>query len=135
MTYGSGSASGPPSQNLGGEQYDPPAPAYDDMDTGDQDEEEHVTPLPPAPASGGLPVNSRSRSIKKRRRKNKQLYKSDVVMQMWQKAFNESKFSGSGSSADSPDKLLECQDILESMQLPDEMYSVALQLFVEKPSY
>ena len=56
-------------------------------------------------------------------------------MQMWQKAFNESKFSGSGSSADSPDKLLECQDILESMQLPDERYASALQLFVEKPAY
>ena len=69
--------------------------------------------------------------------KNKQLYKSDVVMQMWQKAFNDSKFSGSGSNADpdSLDKLLECQDILESMQLPDKIYAAALQLFVGKPSY
>ena len=56
-------------------------------------------------------------------------------MQMWQKAFNDSKFSGSGSTADSLDKLLECQDILESMQLPDKMYAAALQLFVEKPAY
>ena len=54
---------------------------------------------------------------------------------MWQKAFNDSKFSGSGSSAKTPDLLIECQDILESIQLPDERYASALQLFVEKPSY
>ena len=137
MAYGSGSASAPPSNDLGGEQYDPPAPSYDDMDTGDHDDEEYVTPSPPAPTSGALPVNRRSRSIEKRRRKDKQLYKSDVVMQMWQKAFNDSKFSGSGSgsTAETPDLLIECQDILESMQLPTERYASALQLFVEKPSY
>ena len=74
-----------------------------------------MTPLSPAPTSRVLLVNRRSRSIEKRRGKNKQLYKSDVVMQMWQKVFNDSNFSGSGSTPDSFDKLLECQDILESM--------------------
>ena len=66
MAYGSGSTSAPASHDLRNEQYDPPAPPYDDMDTGDHDEEEHVTPSPPAPASGVLPVNRRSRSIEKR---------------------------------------------------------------------
>ena len=80
MTYGSGSDSALPTHDLGGEQYDPPAPTFEDIDIGDQDEEEHVTPSPPAPALEGLLVNQCSRSIEKRRRKNKQLYKSDVVM-------------------------------------------------------
>ena len=57
MTYGSGSGSTPPSQDNGGEQYDPSTPIYENMDFGDQDEEEHVTPSPPATALGGLPVN------------------------------------------------------------------------------
>ena len=135
MAYGSGSASAPLSHDFGGKQYDPPAPPNEDMDTVDHDEEEHVTSSPLAQASGGLPVNRRTLSIEKRRRENKQLYKLDVVLQMWQKAFNDSKFIGSVSSADSPDKLLECYDILESMQLPDERYALALQLFVEKPNY
>ena len=85
------------------------------MDLGDQDKEEHVTPSPPPTASGGLPVNRRSQSIEKGRRKNKQVYKSDVVIQVWQKAFNESKQSGSASTTDSLDTLLLCQEILESM--------------------
>ena len=49
-------------------------------------------------------------------------------MQMWQKEVNESQFSGSRSIADSPDKLLEYQDILESMQLLDEMYAATLDV-------
>ena len=94
-----------------------------------------MTPLPLATTSGGLPINRHSRSIEKRHKKNKKVYKPDVVMQMWQKAFNESKRSGSGSVEDSPDSLLLCQDILESMQSADEMYAAALQLFVKEPSY
>ena len=48
MAYGFGSGFAPPSHDHGGEQYDPPTPAYQDMDFGDQNEEEHVTPLAPA---------------------------------------------------------------------------------------
>ena len=65
MAYGSGSASVPPSHDQGGKQYDPLALAYDDMDTEDQDDKKHVTPSPPEPTSGGLPVNPRSRFIEK----------------------------------------------------------------------
>ena len=65
----------------------------------------------------------------------KELYKSDVVMQMWQNAFNKSKFGGSGSTADSLDKLLRCQDIFELIQLPDEISAAALQLFMKELSY
>ena len=43
MASGFGSGSTHPSHDLGGKQYDPPAPAYEDMDTGDQDEDEHIT--------------------------------------------------------------------------------------------
>ena len=57
MDYGSGSTSAPLLHDLGGEQYDPPAPPYDDIDTGDQDKEEHLTPSPLTPALGGLPIN------------------------------------------------------------------------------
>ena len=54
---------------------------------------------------------------------------------MWQKAFDESKRSGSASTADSPYTLLLYQDILESMQLVDKMYAATLQLFVKEPAY
>ena len=95
MAYGSGSGSGsgfaPPSQDHSGEQYDPTMPVYEDIELGDQDEAKHVTPSLSAITSGGFPVNQHSRSIEKRHRKNKQVYKSDVVMQMWQKVFNKSK--------------------------------------------
>ena len=91
MTYCFGFGSAPLSPDHGVKQYNMPALVYEDIDFRDQDEEKHVTPSPPATASGGLLVNRRSWSIEKRRRKNKQLYKSDVVMQMWQKVFNESK--------------------------------------------
>ena len=80
MAYNSGSAL--PSHDHGGKQYDSLAPVYEDMDLGDQDEEEHVTPLPLATTLGGLLVNRCSRSIEKGRRKNKRDYKFDVVIQM-----------------------------------------------------
>ena len=60
MTYGSRSDSASPSQDHGGKQYDLPTPAYEDMDFGDQDEKEHMTPLPSTIVSGGLPINRRS---------------------------------------------------------------------------
>ena len=94
-----------------------------------------MTPSPPATASGDLPINRRSLSIEKRHEKNKKVYKSDVVMQMWQKAFNESIRSGSASTVDSPNILLVCQDMLESMQLINEMYAAIFQLFVKEPAY
>ena len=56
-------------------------------------------------------------------------------MQMWQKAFNKSKRSGSEATTDSPNTLLLCQDILELIQLADETYVAVLQLFVKEPSY
>ena len=131
MTYGSGSSSTPPAHDDGGEQYDSTAPVYEDIDLGVK--EEHVTPSPPTTTSRGLFVYRRSHSIEKKHRKNKQVYKSDVVIQIWQKAFINSKRSGYAFTADSLDNLFICQDILESMQLPDERYVATLQLFVKEP--
>ena len=63
------------------------------------------------------------------------MFKSDVVMQMWQKAYEESKRTGSMSTASTQDLLDTCQDILKAMELPGEIYTPALQVFIDKPSY
>ena len=39
------------------------------------------------------------------------------------------------STATTPDLLDTCQDILEAMELPNEIYTPALQVFIDKPSY
>ena len=63
------------------------------------------------------------------------MFKSDVVMQMWQKAYKESKRTGSTFAATTSNLLDTCQDILETMELPDEIYTPTLQVFIDKPSY
>ena len=63
------------------------------------------------------------------------MFKSDVVMQMWQKAYEESKRIGSTSIATTLDLLDTCHDNLEAMELPDEIYTPVLQVFFDKPSY
>ena len=63
------------------------------------------------------------------------MFKSDVVLQMWQKAYEESKRTGSMSTATTLDLFDTCQDILEAMELPNEMYTPVLQVFIDKPSY
>ena len=133
MVYGSGSATPPRFEGVIREDTD--GPPYDDMSIKEHVEDEHVSPSPPPPTSGGLPINRRSQSIEKRQGKRKQVFRSDVVMQMWQKAYEESKRIGSMSTAITPDLLDTCQDILEAMELPDEIYTPALQVFIDKPSY
>ena len=81
------------------------------MSIGEHAKDDHVSPSLPPPTSGDLFVNRRSRSIEKRRGKQKQVFKSDVVLQMWQKAYDESKCTGSMSIATTPDLLDACQDI------------------------
>ena len=105
------------------------------MSIGENAEDDHVSPSPPPTTSGGLPINRGSRFIEKRRGKQKSVFKSDVVMQMWQKAYKESKRTKSTSTATTPDLLDTCQDILEAMELSDEIYTLALQVFIDQPSY
>ena len=54
---------------------------------------------------------------------------------MWQKAYEESKRTESMSTAVSQYFLDTCQDILKAMELPNDTYAVALQLFIKEPSY
>ena len=96
MAYGSRSAA--PLQFEGVVREDIDGPQYKDMSIGEHAENDHVSPSPPLPTSGGLPVNRRSRSIEKRQEKQKQVFKSDVILQMWQKAYKESKRTGSMST-------------------------------------
>ena len=133
MVYGSRSVA--PPRSKGDVREDTDGPRYEDMSIGEHAEDDHVSPSPPPTTSGGLPVNRRSRSIEKRRGKQKSVFKSDVVMQMWQKAYEESKRTGSTSTATTSDLLDTCQDILEAMELPDEIYTPALHIFIDKPSY
>ena len=133
IVYGSGSTAPPCSE--GNVREDTNGPLYEDISIGEHTKDDHVSPSPPPPTSGVLPINRRSRSIEKRWGKQKQVFKSDMVLQIWQKAYNESKHTGSMSTATTPDLLETCQDILEAMELPNEIYTPALQLFIDKPSY
>ena len=133
MAYRSSSA--PPPRSEGVVREDTDGPLYEDMSIGEYAKDDHVSLSLPPPTSWGLPINRRSRSIEKRRGKQKQVFKSDVVLQMWQKAYDESKRTESMSTTTTPDLLDTCQDILEAMELPDEIYTLALQVFIDKPSY
>ena len=133
MAYESGSAVPPQSEGVVREDTD--GLLYDDLSIREHAEDEHMSPSSPLPTSGGLPVNRRSRSIEKRRGKQKQMFKSDVVMQMWQKVYEESKRTESMSTATTPDLLDTCQDILEATKFLDEIYTPALQVFIDKSSY
>ena len=133
MAYGSGSTVPPRSDGDVKEDID--GAQYKDMSIGEHAEDNHVSPSPPPPTSGGLPINRRSRSIEKRQGKQKSVFKSDVVMQMRQKAYEESKRTGSTSTVTTLDLLHTCQDILEAMELPDEICTPTLQIFIDKPSY
>ena len=54
-------------------------------------------------------------------------------MQIWQKAYEEARKGGSGSTTGSSASLKTCQDMLEAMDLPTSTYTSSLQLFVDKP--
>ena len=77
MAYGSGSVA--PLRSDGVVIEELIAPLYEDMSIRDQAKDEYVTPSPLVTTSRGLPVNQRSCSIEKRREKQRQVYKSDVV--------------------------------------------------------
>ena len=49
---------------------------YEDMSIGENAEDDHVSPSSPPTTSGSLPVNRLSRSIEKRWRKQKSVFKS-----------------------------------------------------------
>ena len=133
MAYGSGSVVPPRSQGVVIKELI--APLYKDLSIRDEEEDILVIASPAISTAGGHLVNQRSRSIEKRRGKKKAVYKSNVVMQMWYKAYEESKQVGSVSIATSSDFLETCQDILEAMELPTSTYSATLQLFIKEPPY
>ena len=54
-------------------------------------------------------------------------------MQMWQKAYEESKQVGSVSTTASTEFFGTYQDILEAMGLSASTYSATLQLFIKEP--
>ena len=69
MAYGSRFAA--PSRFEGVVREDTDGPQYEDMSIGEHVDDDHVSlsPSPPPPTSGGLPVNRQSQSIEKRRGK------------------------------------------------------------------
>ena len=85
MVYKSGSAAPLCSQDIVIE--NPTAPLYKDISIGDEEEDIPVIASPLISTAGDHLVNWRSRSIEKRRGKKKVVYKSDVVMLMWYKAY------------------------------------------------
>ena len=85
MAYEFGSAK--PLHSQGVIIEDPTAPLYEDMSIGDEENDTPVTASPPILTAGDHLVNWWSRSIEKRRGKKKVVYKSDVVMLMWYKAY------------------------------------------------
>ena len=91
MAYGSRSVAPPRSD--GDVREDTDGAQYEDMSIGENVKYDHVSPSPPPTTSGGLPVNRRSRSIEKRQGKHKSVFKFNVIMQMWQKEYEESKRS------------------------------------------
>ena len=102
-----------------------------------EDEEIHVSgsSIVSSGGGGGSSVNWRSSSIEKRRGKSKVVYKSDVVMQMWQKTYREVRGGGSGNVVASLGSLETCQNLLEILDLLVSTYTISLQLFVDKPQY
>ena len=78
MAYESGSAVPPRSEGFVKEDIN--GPLYEDMSIREYVEDDHVSNSPPPPTSRGLLVNLWSQSIEKRRGKQKQVFKSDVVL-------------------------------------------------------